>query len=277
MSILRIELFKIFNRKRSYIGFVAVLVMVLLIMLAFYYEGKDLFSFITQNLEDTFILQGNIVNGNMFAYIALKSLWVHFPILVALVTGDLVSGEEQSGTLRIVLTRPVSRLTLITAKFASAIIYVTSLVVFMAVLSIGLGYLVFGNGDLLVLMNTVNIFPANDVLWRMVSAYLYGILSMSTIAALSIFLSAITKNSLAAILGTIVIVIVLTFISLLNIPVLNSLKPFLFSSYTSSWQSFFEYGQNTLEIVKDASILLLYIVGFYLATIIYFNKKDILS
>ena len=277
MSILRIELFKIFNRKRSYIGFVAVLVMVLLIMLAFYYEGKDLFSFITQNLEDTFILQGNIVNGNMFAYIVLKSLWVHFPILVALVTGDLVSGEEQSGTLRIVLTRPVSRLTLITAKFVSAIIYVTSLVVFMAVLSIGLGYLVFGKGDLLVLMNTVNIFPANDVLWRMVSAYLYGIFSMSTIAALSIFLSAITKNSLAAILGTIVIVIVLTFISLLNIPVLNSLKPFLFSSYTSSWQSFFEYGQNTLEIVKDASILLLYIVGFYLATIIYFNKKDILS
>jgi len=277
MSILSIELFKIFNRKRSYIGFVAVLAMVLLVLLAFYYEGKDMFSFITQNLEDTFILQGNIVNGNMFAYIVLKSLWVHFPILVALVTGDLVSGEEQSGTLRIVLTRPVSRFTLITAKFVSAIIYVASLVVFMAILSIGLGYLAFGKGDLLVLMNTVNIFPENDILWRMVSAYLYGILSMSTIAALSIFLSAITKNSLAAILGTIVIVIVLTFISLFSIPVLNSLKPFLFSSYTSSWQSFFEYGQSNLEIVKDASILLLYIVGFYLATIIYFNKKDILS
>jgi ABC-2 type transport system permease protein len=277
MSILSIELFKIFNRKRSYIGFVAVLVMVLLVLLAFYYEGKDMFSFITLNLENTFILQGNIVNGNMFAYIVLKSLWVHFPILVALVTGDLVSGEEQSGTLRIVLSRPVSRASLITAKFVSAIIYVSSLVVFMAVLSIGLGYFVFGNGDLLVLMNTVNIFPANDVLWRMVSAYLYGIVSMSTIAALSIFLSAITKNSLAAILGTIAIVIVLTLLSLINIPVLNHLKPLLFTTYSSSWQSFFEFGQSKMEILKDVSVLVLNIFGFYLATVIYFNKKDILS
>ena len=31
----------------------------------------------------------------MIAYIVLKSLWVHFPILVALVTGDLISGEVQ--------------------------------------------------------------------------------------------------------------------------------------------------------------------------------------
>ena len=126
MSILAIEIFKIYNRKRSYIGFVAVLAMVMLILLAFYFEGKEMFSFITQNLENTFVLQGNIVNGNMFSYIVLKSLWVHFPILVALVTGDLVSGEEQSGTLRIVLSRPVSRFRLITAKFISAIIYVSS-------------------------------------------------------------------------------------------------------------------------------------------------------
>lgn len=277
MRILAIEIFKIFNRKRSYIGFIAVFAMVLLVLLAFYYEGKALFSFITQNLEDTFVLKGNIVNGNMFSYIVLKSLWVHFPILVALVTGDLISGEEQSGTLRIVLVRPVSRITLITAKFISAIIYVTALIIFMAVSSMGLGFLFFGDGDLLVLMNTVNIFPADDVLWRLISAYLFGIISMSTIASLSLFLSAVTKNSLAAILGTIAVVIVLTFISLFNIPILNSLKPFLFSSYTSSWQEFFKYGQESFSIVKDASILILYISGFYLATIFYFNKKDILS
>lgn len=277
MRILAIEIFKIFNRRRSYIGFAAVLVMVLLVLLAFYYEGKDMFAFITQNLENTFILQGNIINGNMFAYLVLKSLWVHFPILVALVTGDLVSGEEQSGTLRIVLSRPVSRTALITAKFVSGIIYVAALVLFMAILSIGFGYLLFGKGDLLILMNTVNIFPSNDSLWRLVAAYLFGIISMSTIAALSIFLSAITRNSLTAILGTIVIVIVLTFVALFNIPFFNILKPFLFTSYTSSWQSFFEYDQSKMTVLKDASILLVYIFGFYVATTIYFNKKDILS
>ena len=277
MKILSIEIFKIFNRKRSYIGFIAVLVMVLLVLLAFHYEGRQLFSFITKNLESTFILQGNIVNGNMFAYLVLKSLWVHFPILVALVTGDLISGEEQSGTLRLVLSRPVSRTALVTAKFVSGIVYVSLLVLFMAMLSIGLGYLFFGKGDLLVLMNTVNVFPSEDVLWRLSAGYLFGIVSMSTIAALSIFLSALTGNSLTAILGTIAIAIVLTFISLFDIPFLSSLKPFLFTSYTSSWQNFFMYDQNALTTPWDLSVLLLYIAGFYFATVLYFNRKDIVS
>ncbi len=277
MNILFIELYKIYNRKRSYIGFVAVLVLVILVLLGFYYEGEEKFSFITKNLEDRFILQGNILNGNMFAYLVLKSLWVHFPILVALVTGDLISGESQSGTLRLILSRPVSRFELITAKFLAAIVYVSSLVMFMALLSITLGYLFFGSGDLLIIVNSVNIFNENDVLWRLISAYLFGIISMSTIAALSVFLSAVSGNSLAAILSTIVIVIVLTFVSLFNIPVLNMMKPFLFTSYTSSWQHFFTYDQSIFVLFRDLFILLFHIFGFYLLTILYFNRKDIVS
>ena len=277
MNILFIELYKIYNRKRSYIGFVAVLVLVILVLLGFYYEGEEMFSFITKNLKDSFILQGNILNGNMFAYLVLKSLWVHFPILVALVTGDLISGESQSGTLRLILSRPVSRFEFITAKFLAAIVYVSSLVMFMAVISITLGYLFFGSGDLLIIVNSVNIFNENDVLWRLISAYMFGIISMSTIAALSVFLSAVTGNSLTAILSTIAIVIVLTFVSLFNIPVLNMMKPFLFTSYTSSWQHFFAYDQSTFIILRDIFILLFHIIGFYLLTLLYFKRKDILS
>lgn len=277
MRIVALEIFKIFNRKRSYIGFAAVLAMVILVLLAFYSEGKELFSFITKNLENTFILKGNMVNGNTYAYIVLKSLWVHFPILVALVTGDLVSGEEQSGTLRMVMSRPVSRTALITAKYAAAFVYVILLVLFMAITSIALGYLFFGSGDLLVIMNTLNIFPADDVLWRFGGAYLFGVVSMSTIAALSVLLSAVTGNSIAAILGTIALVIVLTFLSLFDIPVLSSLKPFLFTSYTASWQEFFEFREGYAGIFRDAGVLVLYILLFYVFTIIYFRRKDILS
>ena len=277
MSVLSIELFKIYRRKRSYIGFLAVLALVMLVFLGFYYEGEEMFGFITKNLENSFILQGNILNGNLFAYLVLKSLWVHFPILVALVTGDLISGEAQSGTLRLILSRPVSRTQLITAKFFAAIIYVSSLVLFLALLSIILGYLFFGTGDLMIILNEVNVFNADDVPWRLVSAYLFGILSMSTIAALSVFLSAVTGNSLAAILGTIALVIVLTFVSLFNIPFLNLIKPFLFTSYTSSWQFFFEYGHQLTLILRDLGILVLHIVLFYAITLFYFRKKDIVT
>jgi ABC-2 type transport system permease protein len=251
--------------------------MVVLVLLAFSSEGHELFSFITKNLEGTFILQGNIVNGNTFAYLVLKSLWVHFPILVALVTGDLISGEEQSGTLRLVLSRPVTRFAFVTAKFIAAFIYVILLVLLMAVGSMSLGYLFFGSGDLLVLLDSVNIIEADDVFWRLATAYLYGILSMSTIAALSVFLSALTGNSIAAILGTIAIVIVLTLISLFRIPGLEVLRPILFTNYTSSWQELFMFDTDLTDILLDAGILMIYILGFYLAALVVVNRKDILS
>jgi ABC-2 type transport system permease protein len=277
MNLLRIELFKVFTRRRSYIGFAAVLALVVLVLLAFYSEGNELFSFITRNLEETVILKGKVLNGNTYAYLVMKSLWVHFPVLVALVTGDLFSGEEQSGTFRIVLSRPVSRGKLVTAKFASAIIYVTLLVLVMALTSIGLGHAVFGAGDLLVLMDHVNIFVSEDVLWRFGGAYIFGIISMSTIAALSVFLSAITRSSIAAILGTIALVIVLTFLSLSNIPLLQYLQPILFTTYTSSWQAFFQYETDSMKIAGHAAVLISYVFVFYLITLIYFRNKDILS
>ncbi len=277
MRILKIEIQKIFFKRRSYIGFVAVLAMVLLVFLAMFYEGQDLLGFLTQNLENTFVFHGNLINGNLFAYIVLKSLWVHFPILVVLVTGDLISGEEQAGTFRMVLIRPVSRFTLISAKFIAGLLYVSLLVLFMAVVSIVLGRVAFGNGDLLVLMQTVNIFPADDAMWRLVLAFIFGIASMGTVAALSFFLSAVTGNSLTAILGTLAIVIVLTFVSAFSIPVLEIVKPFLFTTYMTSWQSFFYFEMDNAQIVFDLFVLLAHIVGFYLLTVLYFNRKDILS
>ncbi len=277
MRILGVELFKIFNRRRSYIGFIAVIVLIILVTATFYYEGTELFGFITSNLETTFILQGTIVNGNLLAYIVLKSLWVHFPILIALVIGDLISGEEESGTLRLILTRPVSRTTLVTAKFLSGFIYVISLVAFMAIFSISIGYLVFGPGDLLVLMSKLNIFAADDVLWRFGLAYAFGTLSMCTVAAFSIFMSAVSKNTLAAILGTIAVVMVLNFVSLFSIPVLDWTKPFLFTTYMSSWQAFFDYNISVSRILRHAAVLISYILVFYGATVYYFNRKDVLS
>jgi len=277
MKILSVELFKIFNRRRSYIGFIAVIALVLLVAATFYYEGTELFGFIIQNLETTFILQGTIVNGNLLAYIVLKSLWVHFPILIALVIGDSISGEEESGTLRLILTRPVSRTSLVTAKFLSGFAYVISLVAFMAIVSISIGYLVFGPGDLLVLLSKLNIFASDDVMWRFGLAYIFGALSMCTVAAFSIFMSAVSKNTLAAILGTIAILIVLNFVSLFNVPILSLAKPLLFTTYMSSWQSFFDYNMSVSQVVKDAAVLISYILIFYGVTVYYFNRKDVLS
>jgi len=277
MRLYLIEIYKVFTRRRSYIGFAAIFFVVILLLLAVNYEGKAVLDFVTKNLKDAFSFQGNLVNGNLFAHIVLRSLWVHIPLLVVMVTGDLVSGEYESGTFRMVLSRPVSRFTIITSKFVAGTIYVVLIVLFLAVMSLGLGYIFLGNGDLLVTKDTINIFNADDTLWRFALAYLFGILSMLTVAALSMFLSTVFDNSITAILSSLAIVIVLTFLSTFSVPVIVYIRPFLFTTYMSGWQAFFDFSINYQQILIEVIVLLVHIITFYLLSLFVFLKKDILT
>lgn len=277
MKILLIEIYKVFIRRRSYIGFGAILFIVVMLLLAVNYEAKPILDFLTSNLKESFSFQGNLINGNLYAHIVMRSLWVHIPLLVVLVTGDLVSGEYQSGTFRMLLSRPVSRFSIITSKFIAGWIYVFLLVLFMAVLSLGLGYIFLGNGDLLVANDTINIFNSDDVIWRFMLSYSFGLLSMLTVASLSILLSTIFDNSVTAILSSLAIVIILTFLSTFNIPFINTIKPFLFTTQMGGWQSFFSFDIDYSGVILQTIILLIHIILFYLLSLYIFIRKDILT
>ncbi len=277
LSLIKIELYKIFKKKRSYIGFVALIVIILLSHFAMIWEGQEMHDFITQNLSDAFIMQGNLVNGYLITYLVLNFLWVYVPLLIVLVTGDLISGEAQAGTFRIILTRPVSRAKLITAKYIAAMLYTFVFMVIFAVLSLGLGLWIFGKGDLMVIFGSVNIFSENDVLWRFILAFFYGFISMCTVAALSLLLSSLSENSLSPILSTMAIIIVFTFISTLNLGIFSTVNPFLLTTYLDSWQSLFSYDIKVGDLFIDAFILCIYSLVFYGLTIFIFRKKDILS
>lgn len=277
MRLLLIEIYKVFTRRRSYIGFVAIFLIVILLLLAVQYEAKAVLDFVTTNLKDAFSFQGNLINANLFAHIVLRSLWVHIPLLVVMVTGDLISGEYQAGTFRMVLSRPVSRTAIITSKFVAGSIYVILLILFLAIISLGLGYIFLGNGDLLVTKETINIFDADDTLWRFALAYSFGILSMLTVASFSMFLSTLFENSVTAILLSLATVIVLTFLTTFNIPIIESIKPLLFTTYMGGWQSFFDFHIDFAKIITESVILLVHIFGFYVLSLFFFLRKDILT
>ena len=58
-------------------------------------------------------------------------LIVHIPLLVALVTGDLLSGEAAMGTLRMMLTKPITRTQVVLSKLVAAATYTFILVLWM--------------------------------------------------------------------------------------------------------------------------------------------------
>jgi ABC-2 type transport system permease protein len=275
--LIRIELFKIFSKGRTYIGFGAIFLIILFIQLGIYVEGQNVFDFITQQLGQTFQFEGNVINGYLISYIVLNTLWIHVPILVALVSGDLISGEANKGTFRLLLTRPISRTKLLIAKFLAGWTYTVLLVVFMTITGLGMGLLIFGKGDLMVFRESINFFAADELPWRFASAHLFGMLSMTVVASLAFMLSAFSENSIGPIIGSVAIIIGVTIISTIGFTWMKHINPYLFTTYLSGWQLFFDYELNTSKLIQSILVQVVYLSLFLTISIVYFRKKDILS
>ena len=278
LTLVKIELLKIFKKWRTYIGFIAIGVLVPLLHLAMYLEGQHSLDFITRGLKDSFVLVGNLLNGYWISYIILNALTVHIPFLVALVAGDLLAGEATAGTYRVLITRPVSRMQVVIAKYISGIIYTGSLVLWLAIMSLVIGLIVFGTGELIVMSpDAIIIFEKSDILWRFVLAYGFAALSMSVVCSLAIFFSSLVENAIGPIVATMAIIIIFIILSAFDVEILREIRPYLFTNYILQWREFFYNPLNLEKIVKATLILGGHILLFFTATAIIFKKKDILS
>lgn len=276
IELIKIELYKIFRKPRTFIGFIAVTIIVTSVHLGFYFDGNELLSYVMKNLKDKFMFEGQLINAYTVSYIILTTLWIHIPLLIALVTGDLISGETNAGTFRLLLTRPVSRTKLLTAKFISGWIYVVLLVSYLVVFSILFGWMLYGTGDMIVYQNSIIILSSDDVIWRFALALLYGIMTMTVVASLSFMLSAFSDNSVGPIIGALAIIIGITVISA-GLIILKPVMPYLFTTYFPEWSLFFAFEIDYTKLYKAVIVEFSYIIVFLGVTYYYFNKKDILS
>lgn len=278
-SILRNELIKTYLKWRTYIGFVAIAVLIPLVQLAMLWEGGTGFRSLTRGLEQDFFLMGNLFNGYFVTQIIMNGLWVHIPFLISLVAGDQLAGEATGGTFRLMLIRPASRSAILAAKFITTLFYSFTLVLFLAVLSIGLGLALFGSGDLLVPLpgRMLVIIAAAEVPMRFVLAFALATWSMWCVASLAFLFSSIVENAIGPIIGTMAVIIVFLVISTLPIEAFDGVKPWLFTTYLTVWQQAFEQSVPWGEIMASTAKLGGFIIGFYGVTWYIFVRKDILS
>jgi ABC-2 type transport system permease protein len=278
IKLINIELYKIFKKWRTYIGFGAIAVLIPVIEIALKIEGQRSLDFMTRELQNSFIFVGNLLNTYFVSYLILNSLTIHIPFLIALVAGDLLAGEATAGTYRLLLTRPVSRLKIVSAKFIAGIIYTFLLILWLAVISLGLGYLLLGTGELMVFRNgVIMVFAKNDILWRFILAYGYAVLSMGVVVSIAFLFSALVENAIGPIITTMAIIIIFLIISAINVDIFQSIRPYLFTSYMGTWGLFFDKPLDSYEIIKATLVMLAHIVGLFGLTTYIFYKKDILT
>jgi ABC-2 type transport system permease protein len=272
------EFIKILAKPRSYIGIGALTLLICIILFAMKADGSSFISFVTSSFEQTLSFNGTILNGNLIAFIILQMLIVHIPLLVALVTGDLISGEAAMGTVRMLATKPISRTKIVISKFIAGAVYTFILTLWLIFLSLFVSKFIFGSGDLIVLNSEgLVILKEQDILWRYVLSFMVAFLSLLTVSSVSICFSAFAENSIGPIVSTMAVIILFTIIGSMEVSVFQNIKPFLFTTHMASWRSFFEDPVPYSKIFNSIIILVVHNILLVSIAIIKFNKKDITS
>ena len=220
-------------------------------------------------------LSAVLSDGTLFPLAALGVvLPLLLPIAVAVLGGDAIAGESQTGTLRYLLVRPVGRTHLLLAKLVTVVAFVLLAVLVVAAVSYAEGRLLLGRGPT---TGTVSLsgstLTQQELGWRTALALGYVIISMLGVAAVALFFSTLTKSSIGAALGTIGVLIASTV--LLGLDAGSALHPFLPTRY---WLAFVDLFRDPIlwrDVVRGLVVQLGYLAVFTLAAWANFGTKDI--
>jgi ABC-2 type transport system permease protein len=173
-------------------------------------------------------------NGLFLVFTALVvTLPVFLPLATAIVAGDTIAGEASQGTLRSILTVPVSRTRLLLTKWLAAVIFVFAAVVVVGVVALSTGAAFFPLGRVTLLSgDTVTL---TDGLLRAALVAGYVAISLVGLATIGLLFSTLTEVPVAAMAMTLGFVIVSAVMD--GVPQLHVLHPYLLSHH---WLDFGE-------------------------------------
>ncbi len=133
---LRNELWKLFGKKRTYIGFGAFILAQNAMLVAFRFTHWQ--TQMESMLSGNGYLAQEFVSALTVAVIMLiPQILLLMPLYVALVGGDLVAKEVEDGTLRMILSRPISRFRLLFVKWVAGVIFSAILVLVLGGTALG--------------------------------------------------------------------------------------------------------------------------------------------
>ena len=184
-----------------------------------------------------------------------SSVWL-FPLITALVAGDIVASEDNHGTLKTILTRSTERWQIFAGKLLAALSYAfVALVVFVSV-GLVIGGLIWGFDPLTTLSGTQVCAGRGTLL--IAGASLAYFVPMMAIAGIAILLSTVTHNSAGAIVGTLIASFVMQLLAVIQ--ALAPIKPYLLSTQFDAWQGLLREPADWAPIVRAAWVSALYAI-----------------
>lgn len=275
IRLLKFELLKMVHRPRTFLSIALMALLVILIFWGLKSQGENVLEYILLALDKNFVINGTILNGYLVIFFILNTLWIHVPILIVIVTGDLFSSELESGTIRLFLTRPIQRYKLVICKHLTAVIFVLVFLLFWAFISIWPAILLFGRGDLVVVFNGLQILEEKDLWWRFLSAFGFAFLGMCSFALFSVTISFFTRRTLITILISMGVLVISTLLQTLAPSIFRGWESFLITYHLAQWQQFFYTNIDWAVIQHSVIWLSVFSLVCIVASLIRFNRLKI--
>jgi len=93
------------------------------------------------------------------------------------------------------------------------------------------------------------------------------------VASIGLLLSTVTRNSAAAVVGTLMVSLLLQLVGIL--PGLGGVRPYLLSTQFDAWQGFLRTPVDWAPIVRAAWVCSLYAVPSVVAAALVFLRRDV--
>ena len=264
LTVYRWELRKLRFQKRTYLGLGAAVLVPLIFVTAVAMQpgGPDDVAF------------GRYIHTSGLAIplvlLLFGSIWL-FPLITALVAGDIIASEDHNGTLKTILTRSLDRGEIYAGKILAAASYAIAAILLNGVVAVVAGSIVSGFNPLTTLSGTrVSAPKALELIGGSLLVYL---IPMLAIACIGILLSTITRNSAAAVVGTLMFSLLVQLVGIL--PGLGGLHPYLLSTQFDAWQGLLREPIDWQPILHAAWVCPLYAVPALVVGYVVFLRRDV--
>jgi ABC-2 type transport system permease protein len=273
---LRNELWKLFGKKRTYIGFGAFLLAQNAMLLTFHYTHWQ--SQMESLLEGNGYLAMDYVSALTVALIMLiPQIALLMPLYAALVGGDLVAKEVEDGTLRMILSRPISRFRLLLVKWVAGGIFSTVLVLVLGGTALGFARMWFPWKGMFVFIpgQVFNVLSPAEALRLYTCSHLLMTLNASVVLGIAFMFSCFNMKPAAA---TILALSVL-FVNLVmeGIPFFESYHEYLLTYHFRSWYNVYAQPVPWAQIGQSLCVLLAANLTTFLIGAAAFQARDIKS
>jgi ABC-2 type transport system permease protein len=260
----RWEILKLLAQKRTYLGLGAAMLVPLIFVLVLVFKPGG-----PNDIPlGRYIRQTGLATP--FVVLFFMSIWA-FPLITALVAGDIVAAESHNGTLKTILTRSRDRGEIYAAKVLAALTYTFLVVVAMALVGLIAASIEWGFHPLTSLSGTtVSTWHGLGLLGATVAIYVWP---MAGIAAFGLMLSTVTRNSAAAVVGTLMWALLMQLLGVL--PGTEPIRPYLLGTQFDAWHGFLRTPADWTPIVRALWVCALYVGVPLTAGYLVFLRRDV--